>query len=255
MASVSRTQCCPVSEHSQLQLLWKRYTDARAEPWASLGVLWEGRFKEGKQYWATAARREGWEMGEGCHTATKVVQRAGSVLGIEQKFPAAEERLTVEQTVLLHPIGTMWSRAPCAATEEPTGQQWTWLKELQPTEDRRRSCGALCWSSALLNGGPCGAAPQWSSARKAAAYGKSMQDQLGKDSIPWEGPTQSSGREWPWKVAEMKGYGLTAASIQHSTVQFVRGLPVLIWSHKLLFHRIFSSSSFKDIDLEQHGYA
>ena len=113
----------------------------------------------------------------------------------------------------------------------------------------------LCWSSALLNGGPCGAAPQWSSARKAAAYGKSMQDQLGKDSIPWEGPTQSSGREWPWKVAEMKGYGLTAASIQHSTVQFVRGLPVLIWSHKLLFHRIFSSSSFKDIDLEQHGYA
>lgn len=123
------------------------------------------------------------------------VQRAGSVLGIEQKFPAAEERLTVEQTVLLHPIGTMWSRAPCAATEEPTGQQWTWLKELQPTEDRRRSCGALCWSSALLNGGPCGAAPQWSSAREAAAYGKSMQDQLGKDSIPWEGPTQSSGRE------------------------------------------------------------
>ena len=46
-----------------------------------------------------------------------------------------------------------------------------------------------------LKGGPCSIEPCWSSAERAAACGKPTRDQLGKDSMPWEGPTWNRGRE------------------------------------------------------------
>ena len=43
---------------------------------------------------------------------------------MEQKLPAAQERPMVEQAVPLQPMGTVWSRSPHAAMEEPMVQQW-----------------------------------------------------------------------------------------------------------------------------------
>jgi len=119
---------------------------------------------------------------------------AGCDPGIEQKFPAAQERPIVEKAVPLQPIGTMQSRALLAAMEEPRGQQWIQLKEPQPMESPSRGCGALCWNSTLLKAGPHGTDPHWRGAGRAAACGKPMGESAA-DSIPWEAPTWSRGRE------------------------------------------------------------
>ena len=51
-------------------------------------------------------------------------RRAGGAPGAEQQLPAAQERPTEEQAVLLQPTGITRRRSPHAAMEEPTGQQW-----------------------------------------------------------------------------------------------------------------------------------
>jgi len=128
---------------------------------------WESRFKEGKNCCATETGREEWEMGEmqPCSPQSQHSRRA------EQQLPAARERPTEEQAVLLQPTGTTQSRSPCEAMEEPTVQQRMWSEggtaqgeslqsspgpELQPMERSlmvgRRAGGAaacrdLCWSS------------------------------------------------------------------------------------------------------------
>lgn len=48
------------------------------------------------------------------------------------------------------------------------------------------TCGAVCWGSGVMKSRPYGTEPCWSSARRAAAHGKPMQDQVRKDSILWE---------------------------------------------------------------------
>lgn len=51
---------CSTSAQSQLQLLLRGLTTARAEPWAWVH-FWESRFKEGKNCCAMGARRGEWE--------------------------------------------------------------------------------------------------------------------------------------------------------------------------------------------------
>lgn len=43
--------------------------------------------------------------------------------GIEQELPAAQERTTKEQAFFLQPEGTVQSKFPYAALEEPMGQE------------------------------------------------------------------------------------------------------------------------------------
>lgn len=45
---------------------------------------------------------------------------------MEQKLPAAQEKLTEEQAVSLKLMGTTWSRSSRAAMEKITVQQWMW---------------------------------------------------------------------------------------------------------------------------------
>ena len=54
VSSVSRAQYYPMSDQSQPQLLQNRPATARAEPRVMLGVLWEGRYKEGKHFWVVS---------------------------------------------------------------------------------------------------------------------------------------------------------------------------------------------------------
>ena len=96
--------------------------------------------------------------------------------------------------------------------EEPTEQQWMWLKEVQFMD-------SLCRSSLSLELQPVGSSPWWGgrtevaaavkssaqrmgpvepcwgSARRAAACGKPTQNQFGKDNIPREGILWNMGRE------------------------------------------------------------
>ena len=70
--------------------------------WAELSCelrwvhLWEGGLKGGKQCCATAAGREGWEMGEKwpCSPQGQHRRRAGGAPGVKQQFPVAQERST-----------------------------------------------------------------------------------------------------------------------------------------------------------------
>lgn len=55
---------------------------------------------------------------------------------------------------------------------------------------------AVCFSGGLTNS-PCGMEPCWGSVWRAAASGKPVQNQLGKDGMQWEGPMWSRGRGWP----------------------------------------------------------
>ena len=73
------------------------------------------------------------------------------------------------QAVPLQPAGTMWSRSPHAAMEEPAVQQEVW-----------GSC--FLWGVPLKDG-LCGTDPCWISAWRTAACGMSTQDQFGKDGI------------------------------------------------------------------------
>ena len=45
---------------------------------------------------------------------------------MEQKLPAAQESPMEEQVMPLQYMGTIQSRSPRAAMEEPTVQQWMW---------------------------------------------------------------------------------------------------------------------------------
>jgi len=99
-------------------------------------------------------------------------------------------------------------------------------KELQPMESPHRSS----LGPEMQPMGTCdGAAPEgwtlwyeafWRSAWKAAAYGKPMQDQLGKDGVPWKGFHVGvwAGHEG---ATDLQCHGLTAATIPCS--------PVLSW--------------------------
>jgi len=58
--------------------------------------------------------------------------------------------------------------------------------------------GQVGWGSSAgqcLKDGPCDIELCWGSVWRAAACGKPRQDQLGKDSIRWEGPTWRRGKE------------------------------------------------------------
>lgn len=125
----------------------------------------------------------------------------------------------MEQAILLHPIGAIQGRAPCAAKEEPAGQQWMWLKELQPTESPRRSCGTLCWNSALLNCGPLWQPHTGVVLGELQPMGSLCRISWGRTASCGKDPHRAVAESGHGKVAEMKGYGLTAASIQRSTVQ------------------------------------
>ena len=79
----------------------------------------------------------------------------------------------VEQAVLLQPTGITRSRFSYAAMEEHKVQQ-----RMRPED---------CSPRILLKGQPGELHRHWGSAWRAAACGKPMWDQLGKDSILWEG--------------------------------------------------------------------
>ena len=67
------------------------------------------------------------------------------------------------------------------------------------------------WDSCCLGGAmPHGTEPFWSSARRAAACGRPMQDQFGKDGILWEGPQLEQGQ---------------SATVQEQQKQSVMGCP------------------------------
>jgi len=53
----------------------------------------------------------------------------------------------------------------------------------------------------LLKGGPCDIDPCWSGAGRAAAYGKPMWNQLGKDNILWERPHMEQGKRVTMKYS------------------------------------------------------
>ena len=91
--SISSAQQYPMSEQSRA---------APAAPtgmhcWSELSCgwrwvcLWESRLEGGKQCCATAAGREGWEMGEKCPCSPQSQhrRRTGGAPGAEQQFPAA----------------------------------------------------------------------------------------------------------------------------------------------------------------------
>lgn len=106
------------------------------------------------------------------------------------------------QAVPLQPAGTMWSRSPHAAMEEPAVQQEVW-----------GSC--FLWGVPLKDG-LCGTDPCWISAWRTAACGMSTQDQFGKDGILLEGPHMEQ-RQSGHEEATDKCYALTAAPVPHST--------------------------------------
>lgn len=136
---------------------------------------------------------------QGQHTSTQ------GAPGIEQKLCAVPERPMVEQVALMKPIGTMQSRSPCAIMEKSLCSSGYGLEEAatcrEPSQEQHLagaagrgeepmvgqecwgSCylGVLCWSSLLLKYQPCGMDLCWSSAWRAAACGKFVWDQLGKD--------------------------------------------------------------------------
>jgi len=57
-AEMSKAQHCPRGHQTQLQLLLRGSTTARAGLRATLGALWESRFKKVKYCCAIAAGRE-----------------------------------------------------------------------------------------------------------------------------------------------------------------------------------------------------
>lgn len=62
-------------------------------------------------------------------------------------------------------------------------------------------------------GGPHSMEPSWSSAWRAVACGKPIQDWFRKDCTPWEGPHLEQRQSDHEGAAEIKHYGVTAASI------------------------------------------
>ena len=74
------------------------------------------------------------------------VQEGRSVPGVEQKFPAAQERPMEKQSVPLRPMGIMRSRSPRAAVEDPMVQQWMrpegpWIAHTGAIPDGVAACG------------------------------------------------------------------------------------------------------------------
>ena len=107
---------------------------------------------ERSEKWETTALQPPWSM-----------QRAEGIPGVEQKFPAAQETLMVEQAVLLQPIGTTQSRTSRAATEEPTVQPRLWLKEAsdpkKPLQEQTLSWSCSPWRGAHSGAGGLGELP------------------------------------------------------------------------------------------------
>lgn len=192
----------PTGTHREVELYW-------AWCWV---CLWESGLEGGKQCCATAAGREGKEMGDKCPCSPQSHRRrrAGGAPGVEQQFPASQERSTEEQAVLFQPMGTAQSTSPCAAMEEMKAEGGTAYgypcrgspgPELQPVERSpqwgRRAGGAATHGAMLeqcLKGGSYGMELCWCSAGRAVACGKPMQGQFRKDCVPWEEATRSSGR-------------------------------------------------------------
>lgn len=66
-----------------------------------------------------------------------------------------------------------------------------------------------------LKGGHGDTEPCWSSTWRAAACGKSTQDQFGKDSILWEEPHIGTVEKWPWRCGRDKGTDHSPGTLCH----------------------------------------
>ena len=148
-----------------------------------MGALWESRFKEGKDCWERGVRngreqlcsqpRSVQEEGRRCYRPRAEVSCSPG----KGCHPAACEHHAKQIPMCSH------GRAQEAAlhvAEEATAHR-------EPPQELQ---GLVL---EFLKAGPHGTC--WSGAGRAAACGKPMSDQLGKDSILWEGPKWSWGRE------------------------------------------------------------
>lgn len=156
----------------------------------------------------------------GCASATADLRKGKSVA--EQQLRSREQQRGVK-SVREHPGNHLgqWSRCRADLPTQPWKSPWCssgW--SLQDTTDYgeplQDTLGWRCslWSAVCsgvrglellpsvgthveqcLKGRPHGMELCWSSAGRAAAFGKPTQDVIRNDSIPWEGPHAAAGAE------------------------------------------------------------